>query len=166
MNEAAKNEAAKETVEIVRSIEVRAPIERVYRALTDAEEFSTWFQVNLDGPFRVGSTVSGIYTFPGCEGTRFLGRITAMEAPALFAYEWCPSELAEEAVSLDGLPTTLVEFRLQPVAGGTRITVRESGFEVFARADERALNLDMNTTGWRLQFDNLVAHLEAARRRA
>ena len=40
---------------IEKNIVLRAPRSRVWRALTDAQEFGTWFRVNLDGRFAVGS---------------------------------------------------------------------------------------------------------------
>ena len=36
---------------IEKSIELNAPIERVWHALTDHNEFGEWFRVKLDGPF-------------------------------------------------------------------------------------------------------------------
>ena len=37
---------------IIRSVELGAPISRVWRALTDPKEFGQWFRVKLDGPFE------------------------------------------------------------------------------------------------------------------
>jgi uncharacterized protein YndB with AHSA1/START domain len=39
---------------IEKSIELNSPIERVWRALTDHNEFGEWFRVKLDGPFAPG----------------------------------------------------------------------------------------------------------------
>jgi len=42
------------TLKIEKTIELEAPIDRVWKALTDHEAFGAWFGVKLDGPFVVG----------------------------------------------------------------------------------------------------------------
>jgi uncharacterized protein YndB with AHSA1/START domain len=39
---------------VEKTIELRAPVSRVWRALTDHVEFGAWFRVRLDGPFVPG----------------------------------------------------------------------------------------------------------------
>lgn len=56
------------TDHIETTIDLNAPIERVWSALTDYREFGTWFRVDLDRPFVVGATTTGRVTFPGYEG--------------------------------------------------------------------------------------------------
>jgi uncharacterized protein YndB with AHSA1/START domain len=55
------------TDRIEKTILLRAPRARVWRALTDADEFGTWFRVRLEDPFRAGATVRGRITYPGYE---------------------------------------------------------------------------------------------------
>ena len=59
------------TDRIEKQVMLRAPRARVWRALTDANEFGTWFRVKLDGAFVVGQPVSGHITYPGYEYLKF-----------------------------------------------------------------------------------------------
>ena len=47
---------------IEKQILLRAPVARVWQALTDATEFGAWFGVKLDGPFKAGARVTGRIT--------------------------------------------------------------------------------------------------------
>ena len=44
---------------------VNAPRSRVWRALTDAKEFGTWFRMKFDRPFAEGGTVTRQHHAPG-----------------------------------------------------------------------------------------------------
>ena len=44
---------------IEKRIELKAPVSRVWRALTDHREFGEWFRVGLDGPFSEGRISRG-----------------------------------------------------------------------------------------------------------
>ncbi len=59
---------------IEKSIELNAPVERVWRALTDYNEFGEWFRVKLDGPFAPGEVASGRITHPGFEHVKWEAR--------------------------------------------------------------------------------------------
>lgn len=147
------------TNEIEKTIDLKAPVERVWRALTDHEEFGAWFRVKVDGPFEPGGLSTGRITIPGFEHVKWEATIVAMEAPAYFAYRWHPYAVDPD-VDYSGEPTTLVEFRLEAAGGGTRLTVTESGFE--ALPDHRRPDaLRMNTGGWEAQLKNVKAHVEA-----
>jgi len=50
------------TDRIEKQVVLRAPRSRVWRALTDAEEFSAWFGVRIEGAFVPGSSVKGMIT--------------------------------------------------------------------------------------------------------
>jgi uncharacterized protein YndB with AHSA1/START domain len=75
---------------IEKSIELNAPIERVWRALTDHNEFGEWFRVKLDGPFAPGEVATGRITYPGFEHVKWEARIERMEASRLFSFTWHP----------------------------------------------------------------------------
>jgi len=64
------------TDRIEKEVEIKAPVSRVWKALTDYKEFSTWFRVNLEGPFIPGETARGNITHPGYEHV-------VMETPAV-----------------------------------------------------------------------------------
>lgn len=144
---------------IEKSIELKAPIERVWRALTDCREFGEWFRVKLDGAFEVGRVSTGHVTYPGYEHLKWAAQIVRMEAPRLFAFTWHPYAI-DPTVDYSMETPTLVEFRLEPVAGGTRLTVTESGFDALPD-DRRPDALRMNESGWAIQVRNIQAHVEA-----
>src|SRR5215467_4584856 len=49
---------------IEKRVELKAPISRVWRAVTDHREFGEWFRVKLDGPFVPGQGSRGQITYP------------------------------------------------------------------------------------------------------
>jgi uncharacterized protein YndB with AHSA1/START domain len=146
------------TDRIEKSIHIAAPVERVWRALTDFEEFGQWFRVRLDGPFEPGGLSTGRITHPGYEHLEWEARVVAMEEPSFFAFTWHPYAVDPDR-DYSAEPPTRVEFRLEPAAGGTRLTVTESGFDSLP-AGRRDEALRMNTGGWEAQVLNVKAHVE------
>lgn len=146
------------TDRIEKSIDIAAPPERVWRALTDHEEFGAWFRVRLDGPFAVGELSLGRITYPGYEHVKWQARVVAMEAPTLFAFTWPPNAVDPDKDYSDEA-WIRVEFRLEPAGGGTRLTVVESGFDRLP-AERRDEALRMNEAGWEEQVRNVKAHVE------
>jgi len=143
---------------IEKVIELEAPIERVWRALADHEQFGTWFRVRLDGPFEPGQVSRGHITYPGYEHLRWEARIVKMEEPRSFSFTWHPYAVDPDK-DYSGETPTLVEFTLEPIAGGTRLTVVESGFD--AIPDERREEaMRMNEGGWEEQVRNIKDHVE------
>ena len=143
---------------IEKSIDLKAPIERVWRALTDHDEFGTWFRVKLDGPFVPGEVSRGRITYPGYEHLVWEATIQKMEAPRYFSLTWHPYAVDPTADYSKETPT-LVEFRLEPTADGTRLFLTESGFEAVPGA-RRLEAFRMNDGGWTEQMKNIQAHVE------
>lgn len=144
--------------EIRKTIDLAAPIERVWRALTDHEEFGAWFRVALEGPFVVGEETRGRITYPGYEHVEWKAKIVAMERPHLFALTWHPYAVEPDVDYSDETPTR-VEFRLDPIDTGTRLTLVESGFDGLppGRMPEA---MRMNEGGWDIQMKNIRAHVD------
>jgi len=142
---------------IEKQILLRAPRSRVWRALTNAEEFGTWFRVKLEGSFAVGKAIQGKITYPGYEHVTMAVTVERMDAEHLFSYRWHPYAI-DPKIDYSNEPTTLVEFRLEEVADGTMLTVVESGFDKIPpeRRDEA---FRMNTDGWSGQMENIQRHL-------
>jgi len=149
--------AKTQTDRIERSIQLRAPRARVWRALTDAAEFGTWFRVKLNGSFAVGKRVTGHVTYPGYEHITFEVNVERMEAEKLFSFRWHPAAV-DPKVDYSKEPTTLVEFRLTDAPGGTALSVVESGFDALppSRRDEA---FRMNSGGWEIQMQNIEQHV-------
>lgn len=144
---------------IEKTIELNSPIERVWRALTDHNEFGAWFRVKLDGPFLPGEVTTGRITFAGYEHVKWEATVKQMEAPRLFSFTWHPYAVDPDVDYSKEAPT-LVEFRLEPTATGTRLTITESGFD--ALPDHRRPDaLRMNEGGWSVQIKNIQAHVQS-----
>jgi uncharacterized protein YndB with AHSA1/START domain len=147
------------TDRIEKTIVLRAPTTRVWRALADAEEFGTWFRVKFDEPFAEGKTVRGRITYPGYEGIGLEILIERMDHERLFAFRWHPYAVNPD-IDYSTEPTTLVEFRLAAEVGGTRLTIVESGFDRIPSA-RRAEAFRMNEGGWAEQILNIERHVSA-----
>ena len=143
---------------IEKSIDLKAPIERVWRALTDHHEFGQWFRVKLEEPFAPGKVSHGHITYPGYEHLRWEAVVQRMEAPRLFSFTWHPYAV-DPGVDYSPETPTLVEFRLEPIATGTRLTVTESGFDALP-PHRRTTAFRMNEDGWAEQMTNIRAHVD------
>lgn len=144
---------------ITRTIKLKAPIERVWKALTDHEEFGSWFRLSLHGPFKVGELTFGETRYPGHEGLPFWARVVAMDEPRLFSFVWPMDESIQPDDPEVDRKTTLVEFTLEPIANGTKLTVRETGFENLP-ADRRLQAFRDNHGGWGQQTENIKRFVE------
>jgi uncharacterized protein YndB with AHSA1/START domain len=147
---------------IEKRIEVKAPVARVWRALTDYREFGEWFRVKLEGPFVVGKVSRGQILHPGFEHVVWEGLIEKMEPEKLFAWTWAhPKSLdkAEYNPDYTGRPRTLVEFRLEKTADGTLLTVTESGFDKMPE-ELREQQYRGNEGGWAEQMKNIRNYVE------
>ncbi len=146
---------------IDRNITINAPVERVFRALTDANELSAWFQVRIEGPLTAGSEVWMTSTHPGHAGQRFKVRIAAIDPPSRMVWQWHPGEV-DPNVDYTREPMTTVTFTLRPSNGGTEITVTESGFDAISLA-RRAKVYQDNSQGWTEVLVWLKNHAEKTR---
>jgi uncharacterized protein YndB with AHSA1/START domain len=145
------------TDRIEKQILLRAPQSRVWRALTDAEEFGTWFRVKLEGRFVPGQWIKGKITWPGYEHITMEVAVERMEAETLFSYRWHPYAM-DPKLDYSNEPTTLVEFRLKSEDGGTLLRVVESGFDQLP-ASRRDEAFRMNDGGWKQQLANIERHV-------
>jgi uncharacterized protein YndB with AHSA1/START domain len=134
---------------IEKSIVLRAPLARVWKALTDHQQFGQWFGVKMNGAFTPGARVKGQVLHKGYEHCPFEITIEKMEAERLFSWRWHPNATDPKA-DYSAEPTTLVVFELKEVAEGTLLTVVESGFEGIPLA-RRAEAYRSNDGGWAAQ---------------
>jgi len=145
---------------VEKKIELKAPVEKVWSALTDSQKFGEWFRVKLEGPFAVGEAVSGKVLYPGYEHLKFEVVVKAIEPRSLFSYTWHPYAIDPKVDYTQEAPT-LVEFRLEPVAEGTMLGVTESGFDKLP-SERRLEAFRMNDNGWGQQMKNIEAYLAKA----
>ena len=157
---------------IEKHVGLRAPLDRVWRAISDAEEFGRWFGVRFDGPFIAGQSVGAAIAPTTVDdevarrqephaGTRSTWQIVAVEPQRRFAYRWHPYAV-DPGRDYDQEPTTLVEFTLSETDDGVLLTIVESGFESLPRA-RRDDSFDANAEGWAIQTDLVRRYVENAR---
>jgi uncharacterized protein YndB with AHSA1/START domain len=143
---------------IEKVIDLKAPLSRVWRALTDHQEFGTWFRVRLEGPFVPGQVSRGHITYPGYEHVRWEAVVQTMEPERRFSFTWHPYAVDPKA-DYSREPSTLVEFTLEPIPTGTRLRIVESGFDKLP-AHRRDEAFRMNERGWSAQAENIARHVE------
>ncbi|MCG6156992.1 SRPBCC family protein [Rubinisphaera margarita] len=145
------------TDRIEKQIDLQASVSRVWRALTDHLEFGQWFGVNLEKPFEPGERTRGNVTYPGYEHVVMEVTVNEMKPEERFSFYWHPYAVDPD-VDYSHEEPTLVEFTLDAIPTGTRLTVIESGFDNIpaARRDEA---FRMNEGGWAEQVKNIQKHV-------
>jgi len=146
------------TDRIEKEIDIKAPVSRVWKALTDHTEFSTWFHVNLEGPFVPGETTRGKITHPGFEHVVMEVIVKKLEPEHYFSFTWHPYAIDPDQDYAQETPT-LVEFTLTETKAGTHVRVVESGFDKIP-AHRRDEAFRMNEGGWAAQIENIRNHVE------
>jgi uncharacterized protein YndB with AHSA1/START domain len=159
---------ATSTDRIEKSVVLRAPRERVWRAISDSKQFGSWFGVEFDGPFKAGASIVGkiVPTSVDAEiakrqetykGHRFEFVVDRVEPMRLFSFRWHPFAM-DSGVDYSKEPTTLVAFQLEEVAAGTKLTVTESGFDQIP-IERRAKAFAANEGGWAAQMKLIEKYL-------
>jgi uncharacterized protein YndB with AHSA1/START domain len=142
---------------IEKRIELKAPVSRVWRALTDYREFDEWFRVKLEGPFVPGQVSRGQITHPGYEHVKWEAVVQQMEPERLFSFTWHPYAV-DPNIDYSKETPTLVEFRLEETVGGTLLLLTESGFDKIPSA-RRLEAFRRNDGGWEQQMKNIESHV-------
>jgi uncharacterized protein YndB with AHSA1/START domain len=160
------------TDRIEKRVLLRAPLDRVWRAISDAGEFGRWFGVRFDGPFVAGTSVGAAITGTTVDdevakrqephaGAKSTWQIVAIEPRRRFAYRWHPFAV-DPGVDYDREPTTLVEFALSETPDGVLLTITESGFDAVPEA-RRSASFEANAEGWAIQADLVRRYTEGLR---
>jgi uncharacterized protein YndB with AHSA1/START domain len=159
---------ASSTDRIEKRVLLRAPRERVWRAISDAKQFGSWFGVDFDGPFVAGASIIGkiVPTTVDVEvaksqepyrGFRFEFAVDRIEPMRLFSFRWHPFAV-ESGVDYSKEPSTLVAFELDEVKDGTMLTVTESGFDQIP-IERRVKAFAANEGGWAAQMKLIEKYL-------
>lgn len=147
--------------QIEKRIELKAPLARIWRALTDHQEFGQWFGVKLTAPFVPGQISRGNITYPGYEHVIMEVLVQKMEPERLFSFTWHPYAIDPKTDYSKETPT-LVEFRLESTAAGTTVlSVTESGFKNIP-ANRHPDAFRMNDSGWAMQMKSIERHVASA----
>jgi uncharacterized protein YndB with AHSA1/START domain len=147
------------TDRIEKELTLAVPRSRVWRALTDVEQFNSWFGVSLTSPFVSGAEVSGKINIRNYEHVTMTIWIETIKPERFFSFRWHPYAI-EAGVDYSAEPTTLVSFTLEDAAGGTRLTIVESGFDAIPES-RRAKAFSSNSSGWEGQAKNIQKFLAA-----
>ena len=142
---------------IEKHVDLKAAPPKVWRALTNHQEFGEWFGVKLEGPFVTGRTVAGRLTYPGFEHMQWAVDVKKMETERLFSFTWHPFAI-DVNVDYSQETPTLVEFQLTALGTGTHLVVVESGFENIP-ANRRLEAFRMDTEGWIEQMENIAKYV-------
>jgi len=148
---------------IEKNIDLKAPIARVWRALTDHIEFGEWFKAALESPFEVDKITQGFITHPGYEHMKWVARVRVMDNEKLFSFTWCPlsDDKNEGGLVAVSEMETLVEFALQATEQGTHLSIVESGFASLPDDERREHAFVRNSEGWAGQVQNITDHVES-----
>lgn len=141
---------------IEKQIEIKAPIAKVWKALTDSQIFGQWFGANFHSEFVPGKTTKGRNTSKGFE-MEMLFQIKEINPQSYFSYAWNPYPI-DQSFDYNKEDPTLVEFFLEPSSTGTLLKVKESGFNKIT-ASRRAEAFKMHTGGWEAQLKNIEKFL-------
>ena len=149
-----------ELTTIEKKIMIRAPRTRVWRSLTTAQDFGTWFGAEFKGSFQPGARLDMVSTGDCSTSAPFYLQVERMEPEHFFSWSWTPGATKPgETRSEEG--TTLVEFTLTEVDGGTVVTVTESGFDRISLA-RRAKAFEENSKGWKYELNALEQYVRNA----
>ena len=132
--------------------ELAHPLATVWAALTTAKGLAAWFGEEADIDLRPG----GAARMTWASGYSVEMRVERVEEPTVFGFTWRMAELPENDPR-----RTYVEFTLQPVGTGTRLTVVETGFAQLP-SDLHSGAYPANAEGWLRELDELVDYLNAA----
>jgi uncharacterized protein YndB with AHSA1/START domain len=153
----------------------------VWRAIADAGEFAKWFGVTLQGEFKPGARMQGVFDGGGPpqdvidsiakkvglepgpikapERDAVFCVVERMEPEHHFAFRWIPYGI-DAAADAKNEPMTLVEFHLEKKGEKeTSLTITESGFEKVPAHRRRRAFL-MNGHGWAAQAENVRKYVE------
>jgi len=135
--------------EVRKQIEIEAPIDRVWAALTTSDGLLGWFPTErAEIDLRAGGRLSLVWPEDAGEGL-----VDVVEPPARLVFRWRPTETDR--------PFTTVAFTLEEIPMGTRLTLVESGFASLPDQVAQQSQED-NDAGWDEELGELKTYLEAA----
>jgi uncharacterized protein YndB with AHSA1/START domain len=145
---------------IEREILIEAPMDVVWRVITEPEHISGWFSDSAELDLRPGGQAVLRWESHGTVH----GRVERVEPPRFFSFSW----VVEHGPDLAEHNSTLVEFSLSPEgSGSTRLTVVESGFrDLAAPDDEKQRHFDGHRRGWELELGELEEYVRQRQTRA
>jgi uncharacterized protein YndB with AHSA1/START domain len=146
---------------IVKTTVLKAPPDRVWKAVSDSQQYGAWFGARFDGAFTAGAKLTATIVPTEADanvaksqepyrGRTFTFEVERVEPPTLISFRWHPYAV-DPSIDYSNEPTTLITFELEEVEGGTKLTITESGFEKIPLV-RRAEAFKMNEGGWQAQL--------------
>lgn len=159
------------TDRIEKKILLRAPRSRVWRAISNAEEFGIWFGIKFEGQFQPGAQMHGVIVGTAVDPDvaekqrTYAGKpvditIDRIEPERLFAFRWHPNAV-DPNFDYSNEPTTLIVFELEETPEGILLTVTESGFDQIP-LERRAQAFTSNDQGWTIVVTLIERYLAQA----
>jgi uncharacterized protein YndB with AHSA1/START domain len=156
------------TDRVEKQLFIRAPRDKVWRAISEAREFGNWFGVEFDREFAPGAQMIGrikptkadaavAETQKKYAGMQMTFVVERVEPMSVFAYRWHPFAI-DPNVDYSNEPMTLVTFTLEPTEGGTMVRVVESGFDAIP-IERRTDAFEANEEGWAIQMQLIEKYL-------
>ena len=153
---------------IEKEVLLKAPLDRVWRAISDADEFGRWFGVRFDGPFVAGTSVIGTITPTTVDedvakaqephaGKADAWQIVAVEPQRRLAFRWHPFGV-EDDIGLFGRADDAGGVHARRHADGVLLRIVESGFDAIP-AERRQSAFESNSEGWSAQTELVRKYL-------
>jgi uncharacterized protein YndB with AHSA1/START domain len=156
---------------IEKKVVLRAPRDRVWRAISDAREFGTWFGMEVAGAFAPGAVLDAVIRPTKMDpevakqqapyaGYPFRMIIDRVEPERVVSFRWHPYAL-DAGTDPATEPMTTVVFEIADAPGGVLLTITESGFDRVPLA-RRAKAFADNERGWTEQVRLVEKYLAQA----
>jgi uncharacterized protein YndB with AHSA1/START domain len=139
------------SVAVERSVWIAAPRERVWRAITEAEQIMQWWGGDH---WEIGALEVGGQIKFGEPSDLMLATIAIVDPPHRFVIAWPPQEQYHSIAMF-------TSYTLEEENGGTRVTVSETGFEALPE-EIRQQRVEQTARGYALVMDSLKAYVERA----
>lgn len=114
---------------------LRHPPERVWRALTEAEDLAHWFPAAIEGERQAGAPLR--FVFPGAQAEGGGGQMRVYDPPRVLEFAW---------------QTDVLRFELSPQGAHCRLVFRYT-------FDDRSVAA-RNGAGWHLCLERLAARID------
>ena len=151
-NRSEDNEEINMAGSIEKSVHIEAPVELVWRMVTQPDQVVRWFADEIDLQATPG--YEGSMTFRPESGGTVQVPITVetVEAPRRFTYRWHHGAATAAAPA----NSTLVEFTLTAEDDGTRLRVVETGHDGLGwPVDQQEAYVDDHNDGWSTHLGRL-----------
>ncbi|HUI24355.1 MAG TPA: SRPBCC domain-containing protein [Nitrososphaerales archaeon] len=147
------------TAEIRKSIEIEAPPDVVYRALTDEKELVQWMPTEAKMDLRVGGAIRFKFHWEARNvDTEVEGTIEELVPGIKLSYTWAAVMRSDRDPSrMESAPAALVTWILDELPGGrTKVTLVQKGFDERFRHD--------GESGWEHFLGTLRMHCSGGSR--